>query len=251
MMSMRRQWVRWQALVLLGLVVLGGSRVLAEDAVEARMRKDIFYLASDECEGRGVSTKGINLAADYIANEFKKAGLKPAGPDGSYFQPFTMNGPAKMGSPNTVALRGPAGQQIELERDQQFRPFGIPYAGKVTAPVVFAGYGITSKGAGHDDYKDLDVEGKIVVILRKTPRMDNRYTPFDNERRDQHAALVTKLENAEKHKAALVLFVNDRDTARGSDALMTLAYSSGAAGRAKVPAVHVRREVVDAMLQSS
>src|SRR5437016_5628099 len=110
MMSMRQRWVRWQALVLVGLVILGGLRVAAEDGVEARMRKDIFFLASDECEGRGVSTKGINLAADYIAAEFKKAGLKPAGPDGSYFQPFTMNGPAKLGSPNTAALQGPAGQ---------------------------------------------------------------------------------------------------------------------------------------------
>src|SRR6266704_2665784 len=116
MMSMRRQWVRWQALVLLGLVVLGGSRVAAEDGVEARMRKDIFYLASDECEGRGVTTKGINLAADYIAGEFKKAGLQPIDKENGYFQPFSViTGGAKLDSPNTLTLTGPNGQQIELK----------------------------------------------------------------------------------------------------------------------------------------
>ena len=52
------------------------------------MKSDVTYLASDELEGRGPTTKGINKAADYIADEFKKAGLKPGGVDGTYFQPF-------------------------------------------------------------------------------------------------------------------------------------------------------------------
>src|SRR5690242_14503775 len=61
-------------------------------ACEARLQKDVTYLASDELEGRGITTRGINLAADYIAAEFKKAGLKPAGEDGSYFLPFKWAG---------------------------------------------------------------------------------------------------------------------------------------------------------------
>ena len=46
---------------------------------------DLFFLASKECEGRGPTTKGLNLAADYISESFKKAGLKPMGKDGTYF----------------------------------------------------------------------------------------------------------------------------------------------------------------------
>ena len=80
------------------------------EAAEARMRKDLIFLASDECEGRGVTTKGINLAADYVANEFKKAGLKPAGVNGSYFQPFSISTGSRLASPNTVMLHGPLGQ---------------------------------------------------------------------------------------------------------------------------------------------
>src|SRR5687767_11959946 len=58
------------------------------DPILDRMQKDVYCLASPECEGRGVETKGIQKAADYIAAAFQKAGLKPAMKDGSYFQPF-------------------------------------------------------------------------------------------------------------------------------------------------------------------
>src|SRR5262245_38319428 len=63
------------------------SRLNREAAAE-RLRRDITFLASDECEGRGVTTEGINKAADYIAEEFKKAGLKPVAGQADYFQPF-------------------------------------------------------------------------------------------------------------------------------------------------------------------
>ncbi len=112
---------RQQVVALVGLLFLLCGRVpAANEAILERMRKDITFLASDECEGRGVNTKGINLAADYIAKEFKQAGLKPVGTDGSYFQPFTMRNASRLGSPNTLSLRGPLGQQIELNQGQHF-----------------------------------------------------------------------------------------------------------------------------------
>src|SRR5207237_1358258 len=72
-----------------------------EAASEARLRRDVTFLASDECEGRGPATRGLDLAADYVAAELKKAGLKPAGADGTWFQPFTLpasvlEGPARL-----------------------------------------------------------------------------------------------------------------------------------------------------------
>src|SRR5229473_1749212 len=85
-------------LLVLGTLFLVGVSLRAADTVadakaketEERMRKDITFLASDECEGRGVTTKGINLAADYIATEFKKAGLQPIDKEKGYFQPFNV-----------------------------------------------------------------------------------------------------------------------------------------------------------------
>src|SRR4051794_19592845 len=78
-------------------------------SAEERLRRDVTFLASDECEGRGPTTQGLNKAAEYIAGEFKKAGLKP-GFMGSYFQPFKI--PGAVGK---VVLEGPAGKRIDLQ----------------------------------------------------------------------------------------------------------------------------------------
>ena len=100
-MPHRRWQFQWFLLALLGLSVLKATRTSAEElktnaaavaASEARLKRDVTFLASDECEGRGPTTKGLVLAGDYIANEFKKAGLKPGGVDGTYFQPFAVAG---------------------------------------------------------------------------------------------------------------------------------------------------------------
>src|SRR5436190_15575678 len=88
--------------VLVGLIAVATpapAQKPFDDPVLERMRKDIFFLASPECEGRGVDTKGIEKAADYVADAFKQAGLKPATKDGSYFQPFTFVASAKLGKP--------------------------------------------------------------------------------------------------------------------------------------------------------
>src|SRR5207249_11774885 len=120
--------------------------------------------ASDRCEGRGVTTQGVNLAADYIAAEFQKAGLKPGGPDHSYFQPFTIPANTLVG-PSHIVLRGPRGQTIELKQDVHFEPIGLSNSGKVTGtPLVFAGYGASTGEFGYDDYAGLDVEGKAVIV---------------------------------------------------------------------------------------
>src|SRR5262245_29906591 len=146
-MAVWQWWRQGLAAALVGALALGLVQVrAAEDASEDRLRRDIFFLASPECEGRGVTTLGINRAADYIAGEFKKAGLKPAGPDGTYFQPFTMPG-STLQAPPRITLRGPLGQEIELRAGEHYQPMGLSYSGTVTdAPLVFAGYGISTKG---------------------------------------------------------------------------------------------------------
>jgi hypothetical protein len=237
--------------VLLGILVFLGSRAPAANrAIEERMRKDIAFLASDECEGRGINTKGINLAADYIAKELKKAGLKPAVGDQGYFQPFTLKVASKLGSPNRLIMRGPLGQQVELELGQQFQVLGLSGGGKLTAPVVFAGYGVTAKDIGYDDYANVDVAGKIVLLLRKTPRYENRYLPFDGGSAPYHAAFSTKAANAAQHQAAAVLIVNDRGTASTKDRLIDFGDTSRDTS-SDLPVVQVRREIADELLQSA
>src|SRR5262249_36156337 len=132
------------------------------------LKADIFFLASDECEGRGPNTAGFLKAGDHIATEFKKAGLKPGNPDGTYFQNFTINGALLEGQPE-LALKGPDGKALTLKQGADFDVLGYSLAGKLDAArVVFAGYGITS--STYDDYENLDVADKVVIVLRDIPR---------------------------------------------------------------------------------
>ena len=116
-------------LTTLALVAFAAATAWAgDDAVSQRMKKDLFFLASDECEGRGIDTKGINRAADYIVGELKQAGLRPGGKDGSWFQPFSVNqGDGAVKGVNTLTLRGP-GQDHRAEdrkRLQGAAAFGL------------------------------------------------------------------------------------------------------------------------------
>lgn len=249
----RPQWWVRGPIALLGtaLMLLGLRAVAEDDPVEARLRKDITYLASDECEGRGVETKGINRAADFIANEFKKAGLKPGGADDSYFQPFSMNGIARKDGTQTLKLRGPLGQEIDLELDKNFEVLGLSGSGKAEAPVVFAGFGIQSKKAGYDDFKGVDLEGKVLLILRKTPRFDNPDAAFKDEQ-GQVAALSSKIVNADLAKAAAVIFVNDYSTAKTEgDKLMEFRDTAIGSGSSKIPVLQIKRSLADTMVEGA
>ncbi len=253
-----RKWqrlFRGQVQVLLGLVLvasvgMGGGN--AKDAVVDRLREDLKYLAGDECEGRGIYTKGLEKAATYIAGQFEKAGLKPGGVKDTYFQPFTITG----GGPATIekgiiTLKGPLGQTIELNINKDFAVLGTSGSGKVSAPIVFAGYGITAPDIKYDDYEGLDVKGKVVIVLRKTPRWGNKEAPFDGEKKDQHAALAPKLTLAEMQGAAAVVLVNDSGTDGDkleSFADMAKGFSTSAS---TIPNASLKRDMLDKMMVAS
>jgi hypothetical protein len=251
----QRRWLRGLCLgALTGLLALAGARAMADnEASEGRLRRDITYLASDECEGRGPGTKGIDKAAEYIAAKFKKAGLKPGGPKGDYFQPFTISaGKSVLKGQGNLVLRGPQGQQIELTPGKDFTVTGASGGGELTAPLVFAGYGATAPRIGYDDYKGVDVAGKIVVLLRRVPRWDNDQVPFDGKAKDNHAALITKFGNAESHRAAAVLLVNDSsELATKGDELLPFDTPALRGVNLSIPILHVRRSALDPVLRSS
>ncbi|HEX5271122.1 MAG TPA: M28 family peptidase, partial [Gemmataceae bacterium] len=243
----------------LACLLLTGARLSAAEIItdlrspaasEERLKKDVTYLASDALEGRGVTTHGLELAADHIAAEFKKAGLKPAGKDGSYFEPFTMPG-AVLLKPATLSLTGPGGREIQLKTGRHFEPMGVSTSGTVSAGVVFVGYGITSKDPEIDEYAGLDVAGKVVVILRDTPRADDKAGISQNWRR-KYGSMTEKMTNAVAHKAAAILFVNDRDTASDGDDLLNFgyyaAYGASLLRLPEIPALLVRRSVVEQIL---
>lgn len=184
-------------------------------AAELRLFHSVKLLASDELEGRGVGTAGLDRAADYIAEQFKAIGLKTNLFDGGPFQTFKMVVETAQGEPNRATLIGPmsgqhpAGQTIELKLGEDFNPLAVGGSGKFDLPLVFAGYGITGSKEDYDDYADIDVEGKAVVVLRHEPQQDNPHSAFSGERNSLHALYSRKLSNAYRHGAAAIIFCTD------------------------------------------
>jgi hypothetical protein len=248
-----------QAVALAGLLFAISSPATGQqpfdDPVLERMRKDIFFLASSDCEGRGVDTKGIEKAADYIVAAFKEAGLKPAMKDGSYFQPFSITASVKLANPTKLVLDGPGEVTKELKLGTDFNPMGFSPTAKANGPLVFVGYGITAPALKYDDYEGVDVEGKIVVLLRRVPRYnekgDKRFdTSVPTADESTHAAFVTKIENAAKHKAAGVIIVNDTTAAGQRDQLFQFANHAIGTTPANIPVIHLKREVLDSLIAS-
>ena len=141
------------------------------------MKKDMAYLTSDELGGRNTGSPEIEKAADYVAAQFKAAGLEPAGKDGSYFQPFTFNyGQGKLGTPQTLNL-DVNGSESKLKYASEFTPMGVSAAGMAKAEIVFVGFGLSLKEPAYDDYAGIDVKGKIVVVLRRVPNWEDKDNP--------------------------------------------------------------------------
>lgn len=141
---------------------------------ETRLRKDLEFLTSDACEGRGLTTKGIQLAAEHIAAEFRKAGLKPGGPDGTYFQTFKLvrgfTTDPRTAPVAELQLNGPLGQSILLKPGTDFQLHPRSASATVSGGLVFVGHGIDSKEPRYDDFAGVDVKGKLVVVLLRGPR---------------------------------------------------------------------------------
>lgn len=251
-MLVRRRLLSLSLLLLSGTLLsavlpAAETGILPPRASEERLRKDVTYLASDECEGRGPTTRGIDRAADYIAAEFKKAGLQPGVPGGSYFQPFTIPG-AIQEAPATLTFEGPGGRKMVLTQGKDFYPMGLGHGGQVKAPLAFTGYGITSPNVPYDDYSDFQAAGKVLVVLRDAPH--SRDKDVVKELRPK-APFVQKLATAQKNRAAALLVVNDGPTAQGGDELLDFNYTAlGGPSGAAIPILHVRRAVAEKLFEA-
>ncbi|MBX9679128.1 MAG: M28 family peptidase [Gemmataceae bacterium] len=243
----------WLALLGAGTTCALAAADTPDNAILERMKKDIFFLASDECQGRGVETKGNFLAGDYIAKQFADAGLKPGGAKGEWFQPFEIAGSAKLEGTNTLALKGPQAQETTLKIGKDFQVMGVSGSAKVTAELFFVGFGITvkdDKKFTYDDYKDTDVAGKIVVMLRHTPRWNATEKDAAFPNKDEHAGLDKKVALASTRKAAGVIIVNDATEIPRKDDLLNFDYLASASPVA-IPVAQVKRNVIDGVFRSA
>src|SRR5579863_12759 len=199
--------------------------LIAADVNPQTYLDDVRYLASPELKGRATGSPELEKAASYIASQFQSFGLKPA--DGKNFEvafPVTLG--ATLGANNAFSY-GDAGQKGALKLGQDFEPFSFSSVGKLSGPVVFAGYGITAKEYNYDDYAGLDVTGKIVLILRHEPQEHDERSVFEGRKLTSHATFVEKAVNAKMHGARGVILVNDVAAHSGEDKLEKLGEAGG------------------------
>jgi hypothetical protein len=149
----------------------GATRVSAE-----RIVRHIQFLASDKLQGRRTGTPAAEEAAAYIAKEFKSYGLKPGSPAG-FLEPFDFVAGVKLGAGNQFRVKSSTGER-ELKVVDEFMPLAFSSAEIAEGEVVFVHYGISAPELQYDNYKGVDVKGKIVMILRGSPDGDNPHGRF-------------------------------------------------------------------------
>lgn len=142
---------------------------LTMEVEKDRIKAHLEFLADDYLEGRDTGSRGYEIAANYVAAEFKKLGLKPAGEEG-YIQrvPFRRG---YLNQQTTQVTIGTGDSAVALKYPQEYMMSTLMNTteASVTADAVFVGYGLIADKYDYNDYKDLDVDGKIVVMLSGRP----------------------------------------------------------------------------------
>jgi len=153
-----------------GVLAFAAPTVAAPDFSAERFKAHVTFLADDLLEGRDTGSRGHEIAARYVAAQFALMGLKPGGENGSWFQDVPMIDTVLTGATPTLSVTG-AKVSTPLPHGDKAIVRGPTAGGRadVDAPAVFVGYGLQDKGLGLDDYRGLDVRGKVVVVLWGVP----------------------------------------------------------------------------------
>lgn len=173
----------------------------------------IDFLASKYCRGRETGERGMDAAIKYITSVLVGAGVDKAGEFGSFYQPVKIE---TVSLDKNIRLTvefpisgGPVRQVKHARLDWDFLPVIISAEVEVTAPVVFAGYGITAPEHKYDDYKNFNAAGKVVLVMRHEPGENDEHSPFEGQKLSRYGTLLSKILNAREHGAVGILFVTD------------------------------------------
>src|SRR6478609_5039148 len=152
----------------------GPAFVALETINPEHIRWHVRFLAHDLLEGRGTGQRGGDLAAEYIATQFAEYGLKPAGDHGTYMQKVPLVGITTL--PETqFSLVPKQGEAMNLKPLDEYVAYDQTQQPKsdVDADIVFVGYGIEAPEYNWNDYKDVDVRGKVLLMLVNEPTSDD------------------------------------------------------------------------------
>lgn len=181
-------------------------------AAAGRIGADVKFLASDRLEGRGPGTRGEELATEFIAREFAKAGLKPAGQRGSFFQSVPLLRVATDRKATLAATKGDRVIDFRIEDDVAGTSLTQQPLEEFDAEAIFMGHGITAPEFDWDDYKGVDVNGKVVVLFTNEPPSDDPKF-FGGKALTYYGRWTFKFEEAARRGAKACLIIHTNETA--------------------------------------
>lgn len=218
----------------------------SQNVTAAGMNKNLQVLASDEYEGRETGRKGQKMAADYIAAQFKEAGIPPY-KDQSYFQHYPLN--LILPAPAEISING---KKFTGNKDYYSFP-GQSEQTVTTNSILFLGYGIDEPV--YSDYKDADVKGRVVMIMSGEPYSADSNSLISGKHQPSlwTSYYKVKIEKAKENGAAALLVIVD-DIAKGlQDNKHRLESPSMKLelGKTEMPVVYISREMADAILKKT
>jgi Zn-dependent M28 family amino/carboxypeptidase len=206
---------RLTLLVSAATMALSAAPALAQHADGARLNEHVRVLASDEFEGRGVATPGEQKTVDYVVGQFQALGLEPGGPDGSWTQAAQL-GRTRQDGPAVITVSS-GGRARALERGPQVlvssdRP--VSHITVTDAPVVFAGYGVDAPERQWNDFKGMDLKGKVLLVIVNDPDFGAPEGHpvagrFDGNAMTFYGRWTYKFQEAARQGAAAVLVIHD------------------------------------------
>jgi len=243
--------------LLIGLVLAlaavtraGGEAGIDADALLGHIK----FLASDDLKGRGNGTEGLERAGDYVAQQFKAAGLAPGEGANGWFQPFELVAGLNVGKGNSLTFEY-QGKKVSFVLGTSYYPLAAPGSENAPSvqlqrlPLVFAGYGIAIPDIGYDDYSRVDVNGKAVLIFSHEPQEHDTNSRLNGVRPMPQTTLEAKAALA-RSKGARALFVVSDPSHRIDEAPYNVFNGDPDAEDVGFPVLRVRRDELQPFLDA-
>lgn len=220
--------------------------------IEQRLKNSVRYLASDELEGRGLDTAGLDKAAEFIAQEYEHAGLNTNPTGQGVFYEFPLLARELSPAVSQVTLIDAHRVLHPLLRKQDYSTVVVSKPKQLSGELVFAGFGISAPEHGYDDFEGLDVSGCVVVVLRQEPAHEAWRKIAAEQGYTSHALLRTKIQKASSRGAAAVVLCDPntgspRDSDSHADELLSVDLTSEFPN-GEMPVIHVRRAAIATLL---
>lgn len=224
-------------IVLILVFTISGFAQNLSTITTSDVSKHIGFLASDSLKGRKPGTPESNVTSGYIRDQFKLAGLSLLGENG--FQNFDLVIDVKAGDGNTLIING-----VNLTQGEDFTPLPFSVNSSVSSNAVFAGYGfeIENDSVKWNDYENLEVSGKWVIILLGAPDADNPTGKFDEVVGERSKVLTAKDKGA-----AGVIFVSGEKRDK-DDNLLKISYDKSATNSG-IPVIQIKRKALNPVLK--